>query len=70
VGTAALSNEDRRMLAFTDRFEEQFINQGRQNRSIEATLKEAWTLLSMMPRELLKRIPEDILQAYYQPELT
>ena len=70
VGTAALSAEDQRMLAFTDRFEKQFINQGRQNRSIEATLNEAWALLSMMPRELLKRIPEDILQAYYQPERT
>jgi len=65
VGAAALSEEDQRLLEFAKCFEQQFIGQGLQNRTIETTLAEAWRLLRMMPRETLKRIPDEFLQTYY-----
>ncbi len=65
VGAAALSEEDQRLLEFAECFEQQFIGQGLQNRTIETTLAEAWRLLRMMPRETLKRIPDEFLQTYY-----
>jgi V/A-type H+/Na+-transporting ATPase subunit B len=68
VGEAALSPEDRAVLAFADRFERELIGQGSADRSIEATLALAWKLLSMLPRESLKRIPEEVLKDYYAKE--
>jgi len=65
IGQAALSEEDQRVLAFTDRFEKTFIGQGMQARPIEETLNLAWELLRAMPRAALKRIPEALLAQYY-----
>jgi V/A-type H+/Na+-transporting ATPase subunit B len=65
IGQAALSEEDQRVLAFTDRFEQTFIGQGMQARPIEQTLNLAWELLRAMPRAALKRIPEALLAQYY-----
>lgn len=67
VGAGALSEADRRLLAFSERFENDFLNQGPHNRTLEATLDEAWRLLAMLPRASLKRIPERFLEAYYDP---
>lgn len=64
IGEAALSAEDRRILAFTDQFEERFIGQGRRDRDIEDTLDLAWELLDEAPPGLLKRIPEEMLRQH------
>lgn len=64
IGEAALSTEDRRILAFTDQFEERFIGQGRVDRDIEETLNLAWELLDEAPAGLLKRIPEEMLREH------
>jgi V/A-type H+-transporting ATPase subunit B len=66
VGEAALSGDDRRVLAFAERFEREFIGQGLINRSIEDTLELAWDLLSTMPVELLKRIPQEFIAKYHR----
>ncbi|MCC6189781.1 MAG: V-type ATP synthase subunit B [Anaerolineales bacterium] len=65
IGEAALSDDDRRVLAFTDHFERGFIGQGPAARGIDETLAAAWELLSAMPRAQLKRIPRADLDRYY-----
>lgn len=68
IGEAALSTEDRRVLDFAKRFEETFVGQGTVNREIVETLDGAWDLLSLLPAELLKRIPEKIIEQYHRPK--
>jgi V/A-type H+/Na+-transporting ATPase subunit B len=65
IGEAALSADDRRILAFAKTFEEQFIGQGMTNREITDTLDLAWELLAPMPADILKRIPEKYIQCYH-----
>ncbi len=64
IGEAALSANDRKVLEFANHFEERFIGQGMTDRDINETLDLAWELLSVMPVELLKRIPQDVIQQY------
>jgi len=66
IGKGALSAEDRRVLAFTDQFEETYIGQGMTNRSIEETLELAWELLAPISPELLKRIPQQFIEKYHR----
>jgi V/A-type H+/Na+-transporting ATPase subunit B len=65
IGEAALSADDRRILAFAKSFEERFIGQGMTDREITETLDLAWELLEPMPAEILKRIPEKYIQHYH-----
>lgn len=65
VGETALSEEDRRSLAFARRFEQEFIHQGQSNRPLEDTLARAWELLGMLPRRELKRLQADYIAQYY-----
>jgi V/A-type H+-transporting ATPase subunit B len=65
IGEAALSAEDRHILDFARRFETEFLNQGDQNRDIIQTLDLAWTLLSTISPEELKRIPQEFMDRYY-----
>jgi V/A-type H+/Na+-transporting ATPase subunit B len=58
VGEQALSDEDRRILAFADDFERRFVGQGSDRRTVEQTLDLAWELLARFPREDLKRYVE------------
>jgi V/A-type H+-transporting ATPase subunit B len=64
VGEQALSDEDRRILAFVDDFERHLVGQGRERRSIEQTLDLAWQLLSHFPHEDLKRVPASDIEHY------
>ncbi len=66
VGEAALSKEDRRILAFAEAFERHFVGQGMTNRTIEETLSAAWDLLAPLPADLLKRIPQRYLEMYHR----
>ena len=65
VGEAALSEEDQRYLAFAERFEQEFINQGQTNRTLEETFTQAWELLGMLPPRELKRIKSEFIERYY-----
>jgi V/A-type H+-transporting ATPase subunit B len=54
VGAAALSDTDRRYLAFADAFERDFLSQRPdESRSIDETLDRAWRALSVLPRREL-----------------
>lgn len=67
VGEEALSQEDRLAIEFLDKFEGSFITQGAyENRSIFESLDLAWSLLRIFPKEMLNRIPQDVMEQYYQ----
>ena len=68
IGEEALSETDRLYLKFSDEFEEQFLNQGDENRDIEETLEIGWNLLSLLPANELKRIKIEYIEKYYVGE--
>jgi V/A-type H+-transporting ATPase subunit B len=66
LGEAALSEIDRVYAKFADAFERDYVSQGfTTDRSIEETLTIGWRLLSMLPRNELKRIRDEYLDLYY-----
>ena len=65
LGEGALSDIDREYLKFANQFESQFISQGEnENRTIEETLDIGWELLSLLPREELKRVKDEMIAKY------
>lgn len=64
VGEEALSADDRRVLEFADRFEREYVGQGRAQRTVEQTLDLGWDLLQPFPVELLKRVSEQMIARY------
>ncbi|GAA0666972.1 ATP synthase subunit B [Natronoarchaeum mannanilyticum] len=69
VGREALSERDNKFLDFADRFEEEFVQQGYDtDRSIDETIELGWDLLSMLPKEALNRIDEDLIAEHYREE--
>ncbi|MCU4740953.1 ATP synthase subunit B [Halobacteria archaeon AArc-m2/3/4] len=69
VGREALSETDNKYLDFADRFEEEFVQQGNDtNRTIDETLEIGWDLLSMLPKEQLNRIDEDLIEEHYRED--
>jgi len=66
VGEDALSEHDRRALAFAAMFEDRFVRQGEHdNRVIQRTLDLSWELLSLFPRDELLRLHDDVKDTYY-----
>ena len=71
VGREALSELDNKYLDFADRFEEEFVDQGTDTaRSIDETLELGWDLLSMLPKDALNRIDEDLIEEHYREDET
>ncbi|MCC6094597.1 MAG: V-type ATP synthase subunit B [Eubacterium sp.] len=69
LGEAALTDIDLLYAKFADAFEQQYVSQGYgTNRSIEETLDIGWSLLRMLPRSELKRIPDAMLDEYYEQQ--
>lgn len=65
LGDSALSDTDKILAKFAERFEEEYVNQGYfTNRTIEETLDLGWQLLSILPRTELKRIKDDMIDEY------
>ncbi|GLH02591.1 V-type proton ATPase subunit B, partial [Gryllus bimaculatus] len=58
VGEEALNPDDLLYLEFLSKFEKQFITQ---------SLDLGWKVLRTFPREMLNRIPEDVLAEFYAP---
>lgn len=56
VGESGLSERDRRALAFAERFEHEFVQQGDEHRGLEETFEAGWRLLESLPREDLSRL--------------
>jgi V/A-type H+-transporting ATPase subunit B len=66
VGEGALSKEETQVLKFANEFEENFINQQQTCKTLEETLELAWSLIVKVPRTMLKRIPETLLDQNIQ----
>ncbi len=65
VGTDALSERDKVYLTIADRFENEFLAQGEnQKRTIEETLDIGWKLFSSLPEEDLKLVSQDLIKKY------
>ncbi len=65
LGEAALTDEDKKYVKFSDKFEEIFIQQGEdENRDIEKSLTIGWETLSMLPVNELKRIKDEYIDKY------
>ncbi|MBX0324095.1 ATP synthase subunit B [Halomicroarcula sp. F13] len=69
VGREALSELDNKYLDFADRFEDEFVDQGfDEDRDIDETLELGWDLLSMLPKDALNRIDEELIEEHYREE--
>jgi V/A-type H+-transporting ATPase subunit B len=65
IGEAALSPAERLVLAFADVFEDRFVGQGPARRTLDQSFDAAWAVLRALPRSELRRIPDDVLDAWY-----
>ena len=65
LGEAALSEIDRLYFRFAGKFEAEYVQQERhEDRSIEETLTLGWEMLSILPKEELKRIRREYVDKY------
>ena len=65
VGKESLSERDRGLLEFADRYEEKFVRQGRdENRTFEATLDLAWELIADIPERYYTRVDRKFIDKY------
>ena len=58
---------DKRYLEFGEFFEQEFLNQGDANRTIEETLDLGWKALGLLPKEELNRLKREQIEKYYKP---
>ncbi|MEA3336630.1 MAG: V-type ATP synthase subunit B [Chloroflexota bacterium] len=63
IGEGGLSADDQQHLNFAKTFEQSFVHQGVENRSIEETLGLAWDILAPFSPAELTRIPAGLLQS-------
>ncbi len=65
LGEAALSDVDKMFSRFATEFELKYVKQGnRENRSIEETLSIGWRLMTILPKNELKRISLEKIELY------
>ena len=70
IGEEELSALDKLYMTFGKQFEERFVAQAfDENRMIDFTLDLGWELLSILPKEELTRVDEDLLNSYYQEKV-
>ncbi len=66
LGEAALTDVDKKFAKFADEFEKLYVSQGYDvNRSIQETLDIGWKLLTILPKNELKRIKPEFIDKYY-----
>ena len=70
IGEEELSELDKLYLKFGDAFESNFINQSfNENREIEQTLDIGWKTISILPKDELYRLKEELIKKYYVEEV-
>jgi V/A-type H+-transporting ATPase subunit B len=65
VGEGGLSESDKRFLKLAQDFEQEFVNQGAQNREIEETLDLGWKFMRYFSKERLTRVKPELIERYY-----
>jgi V/A-type H+-transporting ATPase subunit B len=67
IGEEELSALDKLYLKFGEALEHRFLSQGEfENRSIAATLDLGWDVLSLLPRDELHRVSDEMLNEHYR----
>ncbi|MDG6953774.1 MAG: V-type ATP synthase subunit B [Nitrososphaerota archaeon] len=67
VGEAALTETDRVYLRLADKFEKEFVTQGKyEDRTIDDDLRIGWGILSALPEGDLKRVKKEFIDRYYK----
>lgn len=70
LGEAALTEIDKKYVKLSDDFEELFVKQGEdENRTIEESLDIGWKLLTILPKEELKRIKDEFIEKYLPTDI-
>ena len=70
LGEAALTEIDKKYVKLSDDFEEVFVKQGEdENRTIEESLAIGWKLLTIIPKEELKRIKDEFIEKYLPTDI-
>ncbi len=65
LGEAALTEDDKKYVEFSDRFEELFVQQGEdEDRDILKSLTIGWETLTILPENELKRIRDEYIEKY------
>ncbi|MCE7742606.1 MAG: V-type ATP synthase subunit B [Candidatus Heimdallarchaeota archaeon] len=64
IGRKELNRRDQILLSFADKFEETFVNQGDEHRTIEESLALGWSLLSQLPETELTKISGELIKTY------
>ncbi len=65
LGESSLTEVDKAHLRFADAFEKEFIAQGEhEERSVQDSLDIGWRLLTLLPRESLKRVKREMIEKY------
>ena len=65
VGEEGLTDSDRRLLKLAQDFEQEFVNQGGQDRDFEKTLDLGWKFLRYLPKDRLTRVKPELIERYY-----
>jgi V/A-type H+-transporting ATPase subunit B len=67
IGEEELSALDKIYLKFGEALEHRFLSQGEfENRSIATTLDLGWDVLSLLPRDELHRVSDEMLKQHYR----
>ena len=67
IGEEELTALDKHYIEFGNAFEQEYLKQGEhENRGIETTLELGWDVLSLLPRDELMRVSEELLNAHYR----
>lgn len=65
LGESALSDADKKFAKFADEFEDKYVRQRHdEDRTIKETLDLSWKLMSILPRNELKRVKEEHIEKY------
>jgi V/A-type H+/Na+-transporting ATPase subunit B len=67
VGEEELGALDKQYMKFGEAFERHFVAQGEyENRTIEQTLEIGWDIISILPRDELHRLTDELIKAHYR----
>ena len=70
VGAEALTDDQRKFLKFTQKFESEFLAQGHyESRDIYTSLDKAWSLLRVLGPSLLKKVPKKLIEEFYPRQM-
>ena len=67
-GEEELSESDQKYLSYGNLFEQHYLNQNDENRSIDESLDLGWKLLSILDRQELDRLSDELLDQFYNME--